>query len=342
MSWESLVWRPVGAETPQGIAALADLVPMARSATDEAVSAHVMGSITAVDLSVASSIGRDLPGGFAATATFELLGTPRRGVWVALDPALGARLGGTDVAATDLAAAIIAALDAVLVETVGEGLSAEPAEALEIDPAGELTLFRLVLRDTEGAEAALVTAVEALVPVELATHVVALRALGPAASSPPPATGTAVEPASPPPATTGGTASIEPAVRAPATPHGLPAAGMTQPGAAASIHPFVLDQLPPATAPATATAQNIELLMGVHLEVTVEIGRTRLAIRDVLALSPGSIVELDKLAGEKVDVLVNGQPIAQGEVVVVDENFGVRITDVVSRQRRILSADGAA
>jgi flagellar motor switch protein FliN/FliY len=91
-----------------------------------------------------------------------------------------------------------------------------------------------------------------------------------------------------------------------------------------------------------ATNQNIELLMGVHLEVTVEIGRTRLAIRDVLSLSPGSIVELDKLAGEKVDVLVNGQPIAQGEVVVVDENFGVRITDVVSRQRRILSADGAA
>ena len=82
--------------------------------------------------------------------------------------------------------------------------------------------------------------------------------------------------------------------------------------------------------------------MGVSLQVTVEIGRTRLPIRDVLALTPGSIVELDKLAGEKVDVLVNGHQIASGEVVVVDENFGVRITDVVSRQRRVMSSAWSA
>jgi flagellar motor switch protein FliN/FliY len=73
----------------------------------------------------------------------------------------------------------------------------------------------------------------------------------------------------------------------------------------------------------------------VTLQVAVEIGRTTLPIRDVLALTPGSIIELDKLAGEKVDILINGRPIAQGEVVVVDENFGVRITDVVSRQQRL-------
>jgi flagellar motor switch protein FliN/FliY len=83
---------------------------------------------------------------------------------------------------------------------------------------------------------------------------------------------------------------------------------------------------------------NIDMLLGVSLQVTVEIGRTTLAIRDVLALTPGSIVELDKLAGEKVDILINGRPIAQGEIVVVDENFGVRITDVVARQQRLTPA----
>jgi flagellar motor switch protein FliN len=332
MSWESFEWRPVDAETPQGTAALADLVPMARSATEEAVSAVVMGSITAVGLSVTSVTGRDLPAGFTPAATFELLGTPRRGVWVALDPAFGARLAGADVTATGLAPAIIEAFDAVLAETVGEGLSSTPTDTLEIDPAAELVLFRLVLRDGDGTEAAFVTAVEAMVPVELATHVVALQALGPAAPSPQPAKAAA---ATPPPTVTPATVDATPA-----SPAAAPTAGVAQARATSAIRPFVLDELPPAAA--TATTQNIELLMGVHLEVTVEIGRTRLAIRDVLSLSPGSIVELDKLAGEKVDVLVNGQPIAQGEVVVVDENFGVRITDVVSRQRRILSADGAA
>ena len=95
-------------------------------------------------------------------------------------------------------------------------------------------------------------------------------------------------------------------------------------------------QLPELTAsPAAQPGYNIDLLLGVSLQVAVEIGRTTLPIRDVLALSPGSIIELDKLAGEKVDILINGRPIAQGEVVVVDENFGVRITDVVARQQRL-------
>ncbi|HWP63668.1 MAG TPA: flagellar motor switch protein FliN, partial [Candidatus Binatia bacterium] len=93
---------------------------------------------------------------------------------------------------------------------------------------------------------------------------------------------------------------------------------------------------------ASEPPRSIDLLLGVQLQVSVEIGRAKLPIREVLALAPGSIVELDKLAGEKADILVNGHPVAQGEVVVVDENFGVRITDVVSRQRRILSVDGAA
>jgi len=76
---------------------------------------------------------------------------------------------------------------------------------------------------------------------------------------------------------------------------------------------------------------NISLIMDVPLQVTVELGRTRKLIRDILELVPGSIIELDKLAGEPVDVLVNGKLIAKGEVVVIDENFGVRITEIVSQ-----------
>jgi len=73
----------------------------------------------------------------------------------------------------------------------------------------------------------------------------------------------------------------------------------------------------------------------VPLQVTVELGRARRLVRDILSLGVGSIVELDKLAGEPVDVLVNGKLIARGEVVVVDENFGVRITEIVSRAERV-------
>lgn len=85
----------------------------------------------------------------------------------------------------------------------------------------------------------------------------------------------------------------------------------------------------------SSEAQNIELLLDVPLQITVELGRTRRKIRDVLAMGPGSVVELDRLAGEAVDVLVNGKLIAKGEVVVIDENFGVRITDIVSPAERV-------
>jgi flagellar motor switch protein FliN/FliY len=80
---------------------------------------------------------------------------------------------------------------------------------------------------------------------------------------------------------------------------------------------------------------DISLLLDVPLQITVELGRTQLRIRNVLDLVPGSIVELDKLAGEPVDVLVNGKAIAKGEVVVIDEEFGVRITDIASQARRL-------
>lgn len=86
---------------------------------------------------------------------------------------------------------------------------------------------------------------------------------------------------------------------------------------------------------AIASNPNLNLLLDIPLQVTVELGRTRKQIREILELGPGSILELDKLAGEPVDILVNNKLIAKGEVVVIDENFGVRVTDILSQAERI-------
>lgn len=108
---------------------------------------------------------------------------------------------------------------------------------------------------------------------------------------------------------------------------------------------------PAAPAPATTSAafaplaangqggegSGIDLLLDVTLQVTVELGRARMKIGDILGLRNGSVIELDRLAGEPADILVNGTLIARGEVVVVDEKFGVRIIEVVSRAKRIAS-----
>jgi flagellar motor switch protein FliN len=83
------------------------------------------------------------------------------------------------------------------------------------------------------------------------------------------------------------------------------------------------------------TSPNNKLLLDVQMTLTVELGRTRMYIKQILGLGEGSIIELDKLAGEPVDLLVNGKLIAKGEVVVIDENFGVRVTDIVSPVDRI-------
>lgn len=82
-------------------------------------------------------------------------------------------------------------------------------------------------------------------------------------------------------------------------------------------------------------SKNLNLLLDIPLQVTVELGRTKRSVKEILELSSGSIIELDKLAGEPVDILVNSRLIAQGEVVVIDENFGVRVTDIISQSDRL-------
>jgi flagellar motor switch protein FliN/FliY len=88
---------------------------------------------------------------------------------------------------------------------------------------------------------------------------------------------------------------------------------------------------------ASPSPANLDLLLGVTLQVAVELGRTKMSIEEVLKLGPGSVVELEKLAGEPVDVLVNNQLIARGEVVVIEDRFGVRVTDVLPPAQRVNS-----
>jgi flagellar motor switch protein FliN len=80
---------------------------------------------------------------------------------------------------------------------------------------------------------------------------------------------------------------------------------------------------------------NLNLILDVAVTLALEVGRARMSVRDLLALAPGAVVELDRLAGEPLDVLVNGVRIARGEVVVVNEKFGIRLTDVVSANERM-------
>lgn len=82
-------------------------------------------------------------------------------------------------------------------------------------------------------------------------------------------------------------------------------------------------------APPVVPQRGLELLHGVDMEVTVELGRTRMTVRDLLALTPGAVLELDRAAGSPADLLVNGRLVARGEVVVIDEDFGLRVTEII-------------
>lgn len=81
--------------------------------------------------------------------------------------------------------------------------------------------------------------------------------------------------------------------------------------------------------------RDIDFLLDIPLEVTAELGRTRMLIRDLLQLGQGSVIELDKIAGEPMEILINNRLVARGEVVVVNEKFGVRLTDIISPTERI-------
>ena len=91
------------------------------------------------------------------------------------------------------------------------------------------------------------------------------------------------------------------------------------------------------TDPRRAAPRSVEFLLDVPLQVTVELGRTKMRIADLLRLAKGSVVELDKLAGEPLDLRVNGQLVARGEAVIVNDKFGVRLSDVIAPSERVRS-----
>ena len=95
----------------------------------------------------------------------------------------------------------------------------------------------------------------------------------------------------------------------------------------------VFEQFAPAAQ--TSGANDIDLILDIPVQLTVELGRTRIPIKNILQLAQGSVVELDGMAGEPMDVLVNGCLIAQGEVVVVNDKFGIRLTDIITPSERI-------
>ncbi|OIK15291.1 flagellar motor switch phosphatase FliY [Bacillus sp. MUM 13] len=101
-----------------------------------------------------------------------------------------------------------------------------------------------------------------------------------------------------------------------------------------NVQPASFSEFQPYPLQETET-KNLNMLLDIPLQVTVELGRTNRSVKEILELSSGSIIELDKLAGEPVDILVNSRLIAKGEVVVIDENFGVRVTDIVSQSDRL-------
>jgi flagellar motor switch protein FliN/FliY len=98
------------------------------------------------------------------------------------------------------------------------------------------------------------------------------------------------------------------------------------------------NDLGPKSAAVPGQELNLNLILDVSVTLALEVGRARMPVRELLQLAPGAIVELDRLASEPLDVLVNGVRIARGEVVVVDEKFGIRLTDVVSATERMEQA----
>jgi flagellar motor switch protein FliN len=329
MSWGTFDWKPADGQSLGAGASILPLWPMLRSAIAEQISADALCPITCGDLGVGHGTWADAPTDLVGARSFELLGTDRRGAWAALDPEKGDKIGGNVYTADKLQSLVLEAMDGAFETILGEGLGLGPAVEIS-SPDAQMLFLRLPMTSVDNEEVVLISAYDAAVAGELSAHVVALQALSSEAT-------TAPQPAP--------VAQRNQEYRAAAGQSSSPSATAAASAATATVgaqglpsnvRPAQLPELTPGAT--TAPGYNIDLLLGVNLQVAVEIGRTNLPIRDVLALTPGSIIELDKLAGEKVDILINGRPIAQGEVVVVDENFGVRITDVVSRQARLSPA----
>ncbi|MDR7252826.1 flagellar motor switch protein FliN/FliY [Nocardioides sp. BE266] len=225
----------------------------------------------------------------AAEAAAEVLPAPS-------PLAAGTPVPGADWASTGLAGAVVAELHLPGAPRIAVLVGADLVEALAASPLGGLDLAAATQPSLEAAAAALGTGCGAA--REVAVDLVAAD-LG--------ATFTAV----------------------PLLGGGLTAGALLVPDTAVSAASAPVTAEPVVPQPARLPQRGIEMLHGVDMEVTVELGRTTMTVRDLLALSPGEVLELDRAAGSPADLLVNGRLIARGEVVVVDEDFGLRVTEII-------------
>jgi flagellar motor switch protein FliN/FliY len=209
--------------------------------------------------------------------------------------------------AAGFAGAAIASFEGIVPGAVAVLVGADLVQALESSPLGSLDLAAAAQPALDAAAAAFGAKVAAArtVPIELAINdlgypftLVPLVGVGGSA------------------ALLVNDATLAATVHS--APAATPAASVTQPD---------FSPAPIATPP--AAARGLEMLQGVIMDVTVELGRARMSVRELLALSPGTVLELDRAAGSPADLLVNGRLIARGEVVVVDEDFGLRVTEIV-------------
>jgi flagellar motor switch protein FliN/FliY len=226
-----------------------------------------------------------------------------------------AQPGNEDVAAA-FQAAVVSRLSGGGSARIGILVGAELVEALAASPTPDLQLAAALQPAIDAAAQVLGSSAEGAVQVDPAAVVAELGSAF--VTVPLIGTGFAAAVVLTDSALTPGPASGAPAVEEQAAFAALPVVG-----------PQSATHAPSAGPVGSVARRGIEMLHGVDMELTVELGRTRMAVRDLLALSHGDVLELDRAAGSPADLLVNGRLIARGEVVVVDEDFGLRITQIL-------------
>ena len=255
---------------------------------------------------------------FSAAVVADLGGAISGRVGVLVADELTSALSSSPMGQLDLAAAVQPALDAAAAALGG---SAQPGRTVDLDD---------VVADMGGD----FTAVPLLGSTIFAAVLVPDSTLSVASS-----TTTSTTTPTTTPGTTPGTATTSAAPAAAGSPEPTDAPSTLGEALGSVAQPT----LPPVPGPpvegnvrSIATGRRgIEMLHGVEMEVTVELGRTRMAVRDLLALTPGAVLALDRAAGSPADLLVNGRLIARGEVVVVDEDFGLRITEILDQSAAV-------
>jgi flagellar motor switch protein FliN/FliY len=195
-----------------------------------------------------------------------------------------------------------------------------------LDEEGKIW-FSAASVEVEGLEPFVVTVASPLDSAKSIADVIH-QIMGEQAPSQPPTFSAPSAAASPAPA-------AKSATSAPSAPFSSPSRGAQQPMPAVDVHPAEFTPLM-SKGPGPGGSK-IDMIADIPVRVTVELGKTRKNISEVLAMTAGSVIELDKMAGEPVDVLVNGKLIARGEVVVIDENFGVRVTEILNTASKAYS-----